>query len=472
MEKKAGKPFLNFSGYYLNPTILFVLSFLGLIAAGTILLILPVSATGAQISPIDALFMSASAVCVTGLAAFDISKALSPFGLNVILVLIQLGGIGIMTFTTFFAFLISGQSSFKDQIMHSQLLDDKNVSSIIRSLMNIVVLTLLFELLGMIFIFFAVSPGQFDSLNDRLYFSMFHSISAFCNAGFSTLSMGLYDESLRFNYALQLIIALLFILGGLGFTIIVNVQLFLKRWVCLLYYKILYSRPIIYRAWVMTFNSRLIALSTGILLLFGFITMFILEFNNSLAEHPTIFGKAVTAFFAGAVPRTAGFNTIDMTTISLPATVIMMVLMWIGASPGSTGGGIRTTTFAVSILNFITIAKNYRKIHIFHREIPPDSIRKAFAIIALSLIWIATAIFFLTISDGDKELTALTFETISAYGTVGLSLGITPNLSSAGKIIITCTMFVGRVGTVTLLVALIKSLNSRKYEYPEEQVLF
>lgn len=356
--------------------------------------------------------------------------------------------------------------------MFSELLNDKNVNSIIRSVMNIVLLTLFFEAIGLILIFFSVEESQFGSMGERLYFSLFHSISAFCNAGFSTLSAGLYDEGFRFNYSMHLVVAVLFILGGLGFTIIVNVQIFIKRWCILLYEKVRYSKPVIYKAWVMTFNSRLIAWSTGILLLCGFIAMFILEYNNSLAEHPTLFGKAVTAFFAGAIPRTSGFNTFSMTEISLPAMIVLIVLMWIGASPGSTGGGIRTTTFAVAVLNFLHVARNYKKIHIFKREIPQESVRKAFAVIALSLIWIAGAIFCLTITDGEKDLTALTFECISAYSTAGLSLGVTPHLSDGGKLVITGTMFVGRVGTVTLLVALIKSVNSRKYEYPQEQVLF
>ena len=460
------------SRYYINPTILFVLSFLFLIAFGTGLLLLPYSTTGSEIGFIDAMFMSASAVCVTGLAVFDISKQLSFFGQNVILLLIQLGGLGIMTFTGFFGYFLTGRSSYKNQIMFSELMNEKKVGSVIRSLIKIVLLTFFFELIGAVLIFLSIDDSQFKGLGDKIFFAVFHSISAFCNAGFSTLSAGLYDEGFRFNYPLHLLIAALLILGGLGFTIFLNIQVFIKRWAILLHNRFWHGTPFKYKAWVMTFNSKMIFYTTVILLLFGFGSMFILEYNNTLAEHPTMFGKIVTAFFAGSSPRTAGFNTVDMTAFSFPSIMIIILLMWIGAAPGSTGGGIRVTTLAVATLNIINTAKNNSRINIFRREVSDESIKKAFAIIALSLIWLGACIFFLSITDGDKGLIALAFESFSAYGTVGLSLGITPSLSSTGKILILSTMFVGRVGTITLLVALMKSIEIRNFQYPEEHVLF
>ncbi len=464
---------MAFKKPHFNPTLLFVLSFLFLIAMGTGLLMLPASSRDlTYVSFIDALFISTSAVCVTGLAVFDVSVELSEFGFYVVLILIQLGGLGIMTFTSFFGFLISGQASYKNQLMFSELLDDKNVGSVIRSLVKIVSITFFFELLGALFIMLYSDPKQFDSLYDHIFFAVFHSISAFCNAGFSTLSLGLYDESMRYNYPVQLIIASLLILGGLGFTIIFNIQVFIKRWAGLLYQRVRYKKPIIYKAWIMTFNSKLIAYTTIFLLVFGLVMFFILEYKNTLASHPTLYGKIVTAFFTSATPRTAGYNTVDMAALTFPSVLIMMLLMWIGASPGSTGGGIRTTTFAVSILNIVNLAKNHKRIHIFRREIADESVKKSFAIITLSVIWLGISIFVLTITDGEKGLTALAFESFSAYSTVGLTLGITTTLSTPGKVLIVCTMFLGRVGTFTLLVALIKNMRGRLYNYPKEQVLF
>ncbi|MGB4401214.1 MAG: potassium transporter TrkG [Daejeonella sp.] len=464
---------MAFTKRNLNPTLLFVLSFLFLIALGTGLLMLPASSKDlSYVSFIDALFISTSAVCVTGLAVFDVSVELSSFGFYVVLILIQLGGLGIMTFTSFFGFLISGEASYKNQLMFSELLDDKNVGSVIRTLTKIVSITFFFELLGAMLIMVYTDPGKFDSLYDHIFFAVFHSISSFCNAGFSTLSLGLYDESVRYNYPLHLIIAGLLILGGLGFTIMFNVQIFIKRWAGLLFNRVWYKKPITYKAWVLTFNSKLVAYTSTILLVFGLVMFFILEYNNTLASHPTLFGKTVTAFFLSATPRTAGYNTVDMTALTFPSVLIMMLLMWIGASPGSTGGGIRTTTFAVAMLNIVNLAKNHKRIHIFRREIADESIRKAFAIISLSLIWLGISIFILTITDGEKGLTALAFETFSAYSTVGLSVGITSSLSTSGKVLIISTMFLGRVGTFTLLVALIKNMHTRLYNYPKEQVLF
>ncbi|WP_051189757.1 TrkH family potassium uptake protein [Daejeonella oryzae] len=458
--------------YYINPTYLFVLSFLLLISIGTGFLLLPYASSGGTIAFSDAVFMSTSAVCITGLAVFDISKQLSLFGHYVILILIQLGGLGIMTFTGFFGYFLTGRSSFKNQIMFSELMSEKNMSNVLRSLIKIVLLTFFFELMGAILIYASTSPQQFSTNGEHVFFSVFHSISAFCNAGFSTLSAGLYDQSTRFNYPLQLIIAALFILGGMGFAIILNVQVFLKRWAVLLYNRVRHGKAIKYKAWVMTFNSKLIFYTTLILLVFGFVSYFFLEYNNTLAEHPTLYGKMVTAFFAGSTPRTAGFNTVDMTAMSFPAIMIVMLLMWIGASPGSTGGGIRTSTIAVATLNIINTGRNQQNINIYKREISDESVRKSFAIISLSLIWLGISIFLLSLTDGDKGLIALAFESFSAYSTVGLSIGITPSLSTAGKYILASTMFLGRVGTLTLLIALIKNIHPRPYQYPEEHVLF
>lgn len=436
------------------------------------MLMLPVACKSSRIEFIDALFMSASAVCVTGLSVFDISTELSFFGVNVILILIQLGGLGIMTFTTLIGYLISGESSYKDQLMFSQVLNHNKLGSVIQTLVKIVVLTLCFELLGVILIFFFTENQKFDGFFDKLFFAVFHSVSAFCNAGFSTFRLGLHDEALRFNYPLQLVIAMLLILGGLGFTIILNVQVFVIRWAALIYNRIRYKRAIKYKAWVMTFNSRLIAYTTFILLIFGFAVFFILEYDNSLSSHPTLFGKLVTAFFASATPRTAGFNTIDMNVLSFPTLTVITLLMWIGASPGSTGGGIRTTTFAVAALNVVNSARNFNRIYVFNRQISSESLKKSFAIISLSIFWLGISIFILSITDGEKGLKALAFESVSAYSTVGLSLGITSSLSTGGKILIICTMFLGRVGTITLLVALVNSVYIRHFEFPKENVIF
>ena len=463
---------MNFAPYHLNPTLWFVLSFLFLISLGTALLMLPGTTSGAPLTQIDALFMSASAVCVTGLAVVDVATRLTVFGQNIILILIQLGGLGIMTFTGFFGYFLSGRSSYKSQVMFSELMDEKKLGSVIHLLIRIVMLTFLFEFLGAVLIYLCTDRDNFETLGEHIFFAIFHSISSFCNAGFSTLSAGLFDETTRFNYTLQIVIAALYILGGLGFAIILNIRIYFITRVNQLINKLWHKKAVKYKPWLLTFTSRIAVITTVILLVFGFVAYFVLEYNNSLAEHPTLYGKIVTAFFAGSTPRTAGYNTVDMTTLSLPVVLIIILLMWIGGSPGSTAGGIRTTTIAVATLNIINIGRNSDRMNLFRREVSGESVSKAFAVIALSLVWLGIAISALSLTDGRHGLLALAFESFSAFSTVGLTLGLTPSLSTGGKILIVITMFLGRVGTLTMLVALIKKRRERRYRYAEEEVLF
>lgn len=469
---ELSKSSLFFDNFYFNPTILFVISFLVLILVGTLLLMLPRATPNGSLGFVDSLFMATSAVCITGLSVIDVSIQLSGFGQTVLLLLIQLGGLGIMTFTGFFGYFFSGGFSYKNQLMYSEILSDKKVGSVINTLFKIVFITLLFEAIGALLIYFTVDSHMFETNGNRLFFAVFHSVSAFCNAGFSTFKDGMYHPDLRFNYNLQLIVAMLFILGGLGFAIVLNMYTFIKRWVFNFFHRLVYGKAFTYRAWVISFNSRLIAWMTLILVAVGTVLTFLLEYNHTLAEHESLWGKCVSAFFTGNSSRTAGFNIANTDGFTFPTIMVIMLLMWIGASPGSTGGGIKTTTFAVAFLNIISLARGKDDLEIFRRKISNDSVNKAFAIIMLSLLAMGVSVFALTVTDGDKGLLDIAFECFSAYATCGLSLGITPDLSDAGKVIITCTMFIGRVGLLTLLVALVKNIRNRSYEYPQEKVLF
>lgn len=469
---ELSKTSLSFDQFSFNPTLLFVVSFLVLILIGTSLLMLPGSVSNGRLDLVDALFMATSAVCVTGLSVVDIGTRLTGFGQNVILVLIQLGALGVMTFTGFFGYFFSGGFSFKNQLMFTEFLNEKKTAAVTGFLLKIIFMTLLVELAGAVIIYYNLNPDHFSSTGDQIYFSVFHSISAFCNAGFSTFSHGLFDESVRFNYSFQLVIAFLLIFGGLGFAVILNGYSFIKRWALNFYYKTFFGQIISYRAWVISFNSRLVFYTTLFLIAFGTLSHLLFEYNRSLAEHPTFWGKIVTSFFAGVTPRTAGFNTIDMGSLSQPAIMITLLLMWIGASPASTGGGIRTTTFAVALLNVLNIAKGNNRITVFHREISSDSVRRAFAIIFLSIIFLGISVILLSVTDGDKNLLAVLFECFSAYSTVGLSLGITPEISQPGRLVLIFSMFIGRVGSLTFLIALIRNFRVSSHRYPAEQVNF
>lgn len=223
---------------------------------------------------------------------------------------------------------------------------------------------------------------------------------------------------------------------------------------------------------VIGMNARLALVVSGVLLLIGFISYLLFEWSATLTQHPTWYGKIVTSFFGSVTPRTAGFNTVDMTVLSLPTVMVYLLLMWIGASPGSTGGGIRTTTAGVAVLNAVSILRGKDRVEFFRTEIPQHSIRRAFAIMLLSFLLIGLSTFLITINDSDKGLIRIAFEVFSAYSTVGLSLGLTPQLSQASKVVLIFSMFVGRVGMVTLLVVFIRQSRQLYYRYPKEEVIF
>jgi trk system potassium uptake protein TrkH len=468
---EVSKRALFFDQFYFNPTLLFVLSFLTLILTGTALLLLPKSAVH-QLSFVDALFISTSAVCITGLAVVDIATEFTPFGQTVLLILVQIGGLGIMTFTGFFGYFFSGGFSYKNQLMFTELIGENKVSSVISTLSKIILVTFFFELSGAVLIYLSLDSDHFSTQGEQIYFTVFHAVMAFCNAGFSILPEGLHHQSVRFNYSLQLSVILLYTMGGLGFGIIFNTYEFIKRWLSNFYHKIRFGRPFLHRARVIAFNSRIIAHTSFFLVVVGFISVFILEFNHTLAGHDSYFGKITTALFIGTSPRSAGFNTVNMNQLAFPTVMLIFLLMWIGAAPGSTGGGVKVTTFALATLNIVSLARGKDRIEVFGRKVSDDSVSRALAIISLSLIFLGASVFMLSVTDPDKKLLALAFETFSAYSTTGLSLGITPELSSAGRLVIILTMFVGRVGSLTLLVALVRKAKPQKYQLPGEQMNF
>lgn len=459
----------EFKKQYLNPAQLFITSFLGIILIGTALLMLP-KATHTGISLLDALFTSTSAVCVTGLIVVDTGSYFTIFGQSIILVLMQIGGLGIMTFASYFSYFFRGQTSYQNQLMLKDATNSEKISEVFSVLKKILFITFLIELIGTIWIYFTLSKVEISHIGDRIFFSIFHAVSGFCNAGFSTLESSLYDPDFRFNYPLQLGIAFLFILGGIGFPIVLNLYKYVKYLFRNLMLKIQKQRPLPYSPWVINLNTRIIIVTTTILLGVGTIGFYIFEYNNSLAEH-NWFGKIVTAFFGASTPRTAGFNTVDVGALNFSTLMMIFMLMWIGASPASTGGGIKTSTIAISTLNFLSLARGKDRIEVYKREISQASVRRAFAIISLSLMIIGLSIFLLASFEENKTLLSIAFESFSAYSTVGLSTGITADLSSYSKIVIIFTMFIGRVSMLTLLIAMLRRVKHLNYRYPTDEIL-
>lgn len=456
---------INLKRTYFNPAQVFILSFLGIILFGACLLMLP-KASYEGIHFLDALFTSTSAVCVTGLVVVDTGTFFTPFGQSVILLLIQLGGLGILTFASYFSYFFKGGSTYENQVMLSDITNSQKIGEVYSTLKRILLITFSIEAIGAITIFFSIPKEAIADVSDRLVFSVFHSISSFCNAGFSTLSNSLYDIDFRYNYTFQILIIALFVLGGLGFPIVMNLIKYLK-------YKAIYffaERRKTTQPWVLSLNSRITLITTVSLTIVGTIVFYIAEYSNTLAAHGGM-GKWVHALFGAATPRTAGFNSLPMDELHFSTVMLIIFLMWIGASPASTGGGIKTSTFAIATLNFLSLSRGKTRIEVYRREVADISVKRAFAIMSLSLVVIGFAVITISISDSELSLLSIAFECFSAYSTVGLSLGITAGLSSVGKGVLIIVMFVGRVSMLSIMIAIFHKAKYTAYRYPSEEIL-
>ena len=453
----------------LNPAQLFIISFLILILLGTLCLMLP-KATHDGISFLDALFTSTSAVCVTGLIVVDTGSYFTLFGQTILLVLIQLGGLGIMTFASYFSYFFRGSTSYENQLMMKNVTDSETLGEVFSALKKILFITFVFEFIGALLIYLSLDPKLFETVGDQIFFSIFHTISGFCNAGFSTLEYSMYQPEYRFNFPLHIILSVLFILGGLGFPIVLNIykycRYFIKKNL------LIFKRPDqpVNMPWVLNLNSRIVLVTTAVLLFGGMLFFMFFEWNNTLQDY-NFFGKLATSFFGSSTPRTAGFNSVDMSALNFSTIMVIMFLMWVGASPGSTGGGIKTSTIAIATLNFLSLAKGKDRVEVYNREIANNSLRRAFSIMSLSMLFVGLSILMISYFDPNMHLLDVAFECISAYSTVGLSLGITPDFSSASKIVIIITMFAGRVSMLTVMAAFLADVKHLNYKFPTEEVL-
>lgn len=455
---------------HLKPEVMFVYSFLFIIFSGALLLMLPNAATE-RLGFIDALFTSTSAVCVTGLTVVETSQAFTPTGQIILLFLIQIGGIGVMTFTSFLAISFFSQTSFKDQMILKDILHENSLGKIFRTLSLILLTTLIVEMIGAYLIFRQIREIPADIIPGKAFFSIFHSVSAFCNAGFSTLPDNLYNPAVRHLYGLQSWISLLIIVGGIGFPIVFNYGRLLRYEVHNLFYRII-GKPYLchHKVRIVSTTTRIVITTTLLLVVLGTALFFLFEKDNTLKGMPFI-GKLAGAFIGAVSPRTAGFNSVPMSEI-LPATIfITMLLMWIGASPMSTGGGIKTTAFVIGLRNILSVCTGKEHVEIGKRQLTVNNINGANAIIMLSLLWIGGATTTVLYLEPHATVTQALFEVISALSTVGLSLDFTPSLSDAGKLVISLTMFVGRVGLITILSGFFRQQIVQTYRYADDNVI-
>jgi trk system potassium uptake protein TrkH len=420
-----------------------------LILLGAILLTLPISTHTGRISFLDALFTATSAVCVTGLVVVDTGTYFTRFGQTVILLLIQFGGLGIMTAATVFFILLGKKITLRERLVIQEALNQISMQGLVRLVSAVVLLTLVVQGIGA-----ALLATRFIPLygfGTGLFFAVFHAVSAFCNAGFDLTGGFRSLEPFAADPVIPATIAVLFILGGLGFTVMLEIG----------------QRQHFAR---FSLHTKMVLVVTVSLLLSGMLLILLLEHSNpaTLGQF-TFAGKLYNAFFAAAAPRTAGFNTLPMGQMAEATLFLLVVLMFIGASPAGTGGGIKTTTFGALLVAALALFKGDEEPLLFKKRIPLVVINKALSLFFAALATIFLVTLTLTVTE-KKPLLDMLFETVSAFATVGLSTGVTPELSPIGRVLIIITMFIGRLGLLTMVFTLAHP-RKKPFRYMAERIM-
>ncbi|WP_227396902.1 TrkH family potassium uptake protein [Jeotgalibacillus aurantiacus] len=430
-----------------NPPLFLIVLFLTGILLGGAALKIP-AATVTPIGWQDAFFTAVSAMTVTGLAVVDTGTVYTTFGQTIIMILIQVGGLGIMTFAVVVFLMLGRKIGFKERLIIQQALNQNAVGGIIRLAIQLMIYSILIELFAVMLLSTVWVPEM--GWKDGLFFSLFHAVSAFNNAGFGLLSDSLM--SYVGNPMVNLVISALFILGGIGFTVLVDLfrSTSIRRW---------------------SLHTKLMVSGTLIINIFAMIYLFFNEFANpATLGGLTLDEKIWAAYFQAVSPRTAGFNSIDIASMDDSSLLFIIILMFIGAGSASTGGGIKLTTFIVILLATVAFFRRNTEIHMFDREIRQEIIFKSLAIAMSSVLFIIAALSIMTHTEDGAGFLPIVFETVSAFGTVGLSMGLTPDLSDMGKYVIMLVMFIGKVGPLTLFFSIAKP-DYRKIKYPKADVL-
>lgn len=440
------------SQFYQDPSKALVTGFATIILLGGFLLTLGVATVdGKGLSWINALFTATSATCVTGLVVVDTGTTFTLFGQLVILGLIQVGGLGFMTFATLFAFIIGKRISLKERLVLQEALNHMSIEGIVRLVRRILMFTFVIEFVGGILL--AIRFAFDMPLPKAIYYGFFHSISNFNNAGFDLMgefrSLTAYVE----DPLVTLVVCTLITLGGIGFIIMNEV------------YEYRETRRF-------SLHTKIVFLMTSILIVSGTVLIFILEMGNPKTLQPfSFFGKWLASLFQSITPRTAGSNTLSIGDLTQSTQFLMIFLMFVGASPGSTGGGIKTTTFTTLLGAVWSQIKGKDDVIFFHQRIIQQTIYKALTVTVSGLFIVMLATSILTITEGGKDFLMILFEATSAFGTVGLSMGLTPDLSLIGRIVIILTMFAGRVGPLTIAFAVTMNRKPDPYKYPKGKII-
>lgn len=440
-----------------SPTEVLVFGFAVVILFGAVLLTLPIATqSGVSANFVDALFTSTSCVCVTGLVVVDTGTYWSVFGQVVIICLIQVGGLGFMSFATMFFVLAGKRITIKNRLLIQSSVNMDSLSGIVKFAKYIFYSAFAIEAIGAFLLGFVFVPefGWYRGIG----YSIFHSISSFCNAGFDL--MGNYTSLTKYvdNFIVNFVVCALIILGGLGFAVtsdLIFVRKFKK----------------------MSVHSKFVLVTTGILLIVGFVLFFIFEFNNpkTMGNLP-IHGKFLASMFQSVTPRTAGSNTIDIAGLTAPSIFLTMILMFVGASPGSTGGGVKTTTMGIILMTVFSVVQGKKDVIAFKRTISGPLIRRSISIVFIATGLVILMIFVLLCTENGAPFEQVIFEVLSAFGTVGLTMGLTPHLTIEGKLAISLTMFIGRLGPLTIAYAISQNEkrsreNIGNFKLPEGNIM-
>lgn len=456
----SGIDLLKGSGFLskikLPPPLLLIISFLCLIFLGTLLLLMP-RMTYDGISFVDALFTATSASSVTGLATVNTAETFTIRGQIIIMFLIQMGGLSILSFASFFTVFLSGvKISIRNQQMIKELTNANNITESKLLIKEIVFASFLIETLGIALLFvYWRTQGYFINDEQTLYHAIFHTIAAFNNSGFTIWTSHTAEKILMQDMGTQIIFAFLILMGGIGFFTlrdIFNVHNIHER----------HSKP-----WKRLHPSTQIVLYVStIIIIVGSFIFLLLEYNRSLTFTPGFGRKIVASCFQVISTRSAGFNVVEISNFALPTILVFVILMFIGASPSSTGGGIKVTTAYVIYKSVVATIKGKKRIEFRRRTIPAEIVDKSYSIAIMSLLVVILSLFMLTITEKEILFSDLLFETVSAFSMCGLSTGVTPHLSLIGKIIIAINMYVGRIGTLTIAFALSKRIKESQHQYP------
>ncbi|WP_342562830.1 TrkH family potassium uptake protein [Paenibacillus sp. FSL R7-0345] len=451
---RLASPFPKFPDiklFRLSPPQILVGGFAAVILIGTLLLMLPfASASGHSLRFIDALFTATSATCVTGLVVVDTGSYFSTFGQTVILVLMQIGGLGFMTMATLFALLFRRKISLRDRLILQEAMNQSSMEGIVRLIRKVLVYSLVIEAGGAVLLTLRWAADM--PFGRALYYGVFHAVSMFNNAGFDLFRDYRGLTAYASDPVVNLVVMLLIVTGGLGFIVLADLVDYRKTRRLLL-------------------HSKVVLTMTAVLIVTGAIVIFVFEFTNARTLGPLdIGGKIWAALFQSVAPRTAGPNTVDIGGMRQATQFFIVILMFIGASPGSTGGGIKTTTFTLMIGAVVSMLRGREDIVLFRYRLAQERVFKALTIILLALLLIVTVSMVLSTTEGWPFLMIL-FETTSAFATVGLTMGVTPELSETGKVLLCLTMFAGRLGLLTLAYALGPKQGKPLYKYPEGKMI-